>query len=82
MTIEQAQKMVDLITRNHECVHLHANNNGKILLVSGIVVPELLEVTFLRRDRSLFKPSREPIPSSLDAPNMKDRDDYVLTTFG
>ena len=79
--LESATHFIDMISRHHTCVHLHANNACNMILINGIPVPEVVEATFLRNDRSEFSVSKEPIPSSLDYPNDKDKDDIVLTAF-
>ncbi|MBF0181019.1 MAG: hypothetical protein HQM03_13435 [Magnetococcales bacterium] len=78
---QAANHLVSILTRHHACVHLHANNCCNLIVVEGIPIPEVIEITFLRRDRSSFTPSSEPIPSPLDFPNRLDRPDYVLTAF-
>ncbi|MBF0161690.1 MAG: hypothetical protein HQL88_05325 [Magnetococcales bacterium] len=77
-----AQKVIEMIARNHVCVHFHANNYARAVLVHGIVLYQVVEVTFLRKDRSTFTPSTEPIPSALDYPNKPGVDDYIVTAFG
>ncbi len=76
------KRTMNLLTRNHTVVHLHANNCCGITLVEGVPVPAVVELTLLRNDRSGFAPSDEPIPGPLDYPSMDDRPDLVLRPFG
>jgi hypothetical protein len=76
-----ARQVLDKLTRNHAVVHLHANNCGGIMSIEGVPVPNVVEITLLRKDRSDFYPSVEPIPGPLDYPNIADRPDLVLNPF-
>lgn len=79
---QQLRQTIELLTRNHTVVHLHANNCCGIHLIEGVPVPAVVELTLLRNDRSNFSPSDEPLPGPLDFPNMDDRPDIVLRPFG
>jgi hypothetical protein len=73
-----ARQVLDRLTRNHVVVHLHANNCCGISLIEGTPLPNVVELTLLRKDRSAFHPTDEPIPGPLDYPSMFDRPDLVL----
>jgi hypothetical protein len=75
------RRIMALLTHHHTCVHLHANNCCGMSLIEGIPIPNVLEITLLRNDRSEFSPSHEPIPGPLDYPSMSDRADLILTPF-
>lgn len=79
--LAQVRQALQVLTRYHTVVHLHANNCCGVSLVEGVPVPAVVELTLLRNDRSDFVPSREPIPGPLDFPNMPDRPDLVLNPF-
>lgn len=79
---ETASRALALLTRNHVVTHLHANNTQGVVMVEGIPVPQVIEITLLRRDRATFERSNEPIPSLLDRPNNQGSPDIVLTAFG
>ena len=66
---------------NHVVTHLHANNCCRIVLVEGVVIPRLLEITYLRRDRASFVGAHDPIPTMLDYPNIPGMPELVLTPF-
>ena len=78
----RVRKSFDVLTRHHVAVHLHANNYRGISLIAGVPVPEVLEISFLRRDLDTFPArSNEPIPGPLDRPNHPHRPDILLTVF-
>lgn len=79
--LAQVRQTLNVLTRHHTVVHLHANNCCGISLVEGVPVPAVVELTLLRNDRSDFHPSLEAIPGPLDFPNMPDRPDLVLNPF-
>jgi hypothetical protein len=78
---EKVKKIIDLLTKHHTVTHIHPNNCCGVVLVAGIVVPKVIEFSFLRNDRSSFYPSHDSIPSGLDYPNMKRRPEIILTPF-
>ena len=61
-----------------EIVHIHPNNCCKPAKVSGIVIPSVMEFTFLRKDRISFKEKSINFPHELDRPNVKNNNDFVL----
>jgi hypothetical protein len=75
------RQVLSLLTKNHVATHLHANNCCGVALVEGVVVPRLLEVSFLRRDRGAFIERPQSIPSDLDGCNIPGRPELVLTPF-
>lgn len=62
-------------------VHVHANNFSPITQVAGLMVPETLEVTFLRRDLAPIRPSATCYPTPLDTPNFAGAEDHLLWFF-
>jgi hypothetical protein len=63
-------------------VHLHPNNYGRVLNYSGVSIPQVIEMTLIRKDRTerlrqLYGPE---IPHPLDAPNNSGSRDLALTT--
>jgi glycosyltransferase involved in cell wall biosynthesis len=75
-------RCVTKLTQHHAPVHLHPNNYGPMVLVEGIAIPDVIEVSLLRRDLDVFpSPSREPIPGPFDRPNHPNQPDLVLTAF-
>lgn len=79
------QKMLQVFTllnQTHVAVHLNPNNSNPVHVVHGVPLPNLLEISFLRRDRAGFIKSAASIPSPLDYPNVAGVPQLVLTAFG
>lgn len=66
------------LLQTHSVVHIHPNNNKKVLHYKGISIPATLEFTFLRNDR--MKPSGRPLafPHPLDHKTVHSKPDVVL----
>lgn len=59
----------------HRIVHFHANNCCGVTNYEGIVVPNVFECTFIRKDIFVnIGFNNEAIPSSLDYPNVNSED--------
>ena len=56
--------MFEKLTAYHVPVHLHANNFADVMLVQGVPIPDVLELSFLRRDLGSFS-------ASLDGPDTR-----------
>ncbi len=79
---DRLRRCLDVLTRHHAPVHLHANNYAGMALVQGVPVPQVVELTLLRRDMDEFDgPSSEPMPGPLDRPNHPLLPDLCLTPF-
>jgi hypothetical protein len=62
-------------------IHVHANNASGIRLMGGVLVPNLLEITWVNRAHYSLQPSKETFPTALDRPNRPDRCDLWLGSF-
>lgn len=69
---------VDRMLVHHRCVHIHANNAGSVKSHKGIDLPDLLEITFLRKDRMPATVAPATLPHPLDAPNLHHLPDLQL----
>ncbi len=79
---EQVYRCLTKLTRHHAPVHLHGNNYGGLAVLAGVPVPDVIEISLLRRDLSNFQGlSTEPIPGPLDRPNHPGLPDLCLTAF-
>ena len=66
-----ASRAFDKILQTHACVHIHPNNNClPPLRKGGVEIPELLEFTFLRRDRIGNTSYQKTFPHPLDCDNI------------
>lgn len=54
------------VTKNHLCVHIHPNNTSSIMKFRNLEIPDLIEVTFLRRDRAHSVAPVKNLPHPLD----------------
>jgi hypothetical protein len=64
-----ASRAIEKILSTHTCVHIHPNNVFPPVEHHGIVIPPLLEMTFVRNDRVPAKPTfTDDFPHSLDSP--------------
>ncbi len=66
----------------HQAVHIHANNNGALAIIGGTILPDLLEMTYVRRSDHQFTECRRVFPTRLDMPNMPQAPDYFLGAVG
>ena len=79
---EKVNTCFSKLTANHIPVHLHANNYSNLILVEGIPIPRVLELSFLRKDLDYFRGlSADPIPGPLDRPNNPHATDFCLNPF-
>lgn len=61
------------LTRDHHVVHLHPNNCCGEVDFNGIVVPKVLEMTLIRKDRCTVQPGPVDLPHPLDRDNLSDK---------
>lgn len=76
-----AQRVLGRLYRSHAVYHVHANNWGDFLPIANVPVADVLEISFVRRDRAKLVPSFEYFPSHLDMPCHPERPDIVLGSF-
>ncbi len=46
-----AAPVFEKILKNHSCVHIHPNNCSDVIKKEGLEIPQMMEFTFLRKDR-------------------------------
>jgi hypothetical protein len=70
-------KEVNIPTRlaeTHWLVHLHPNNNRPLVKVGDLIVPDLYEATYIRKDKFLCLTNSKPIPDpTLDQKNVPSK---------
>lgn len=69
---------IEKIRERFEPVHLHANNYEKVANVNGVLMPNAIEVTFLRKDRIKEYKGLRVLPHILDLPNNPEWADVEL----
>ena len=55
------------ILATHKCLHIHPNNSSQIIERDGLVIPSIMEFTFLRKDRITTCTPARTFPHPLDA---------------
>lgn len=75
---EVVSKALGQITRNHECVHIHPNNSATRTQYEGVELPNVMELTFLRKDRMKRAAFRTDFPHPLDEDCVTYKPTYVL----
>ena len=63
---------------NHHIVHIHPNNNGKLVRSGQYEIPSLMEFTFLRKNRVNNFTYETIFPNKLDKKNVQHKDDMIL----
>ena len=78
----QRRACLEKILLGHAPVHIHANNCGHLIVNDSFSFPNIVEVTFLRRDL-LGPPAAAPtqFPTALDRPNDPTHPDLFLGPF-
>lgn len=67
--------VLDRLLVSHSPVLLHANNCADFLLIGGVAVADVIEVTWLRRDSYSLVSGMDPLISTLFFPNTTSRID-------
>jgi hypothetical protein len=66
------------LLKSHSVVHIHPNNNRRVLKIHGLEIPATMEFTFLRKDRLLSGGQTSSYPHPLDAKCVSNKRDVVL----
>lgn len=66
------------LLRHFDIVHMHPNNCRDAVHFEGLVIPPVMEMTFLRRDRSQQRRPSTTFPHPLDRSNLASRPELVL----
>ena len=74
-------RVFEKLTKNHCVVHVHGNNCGKLVHIGDVTLPEVLEITFVRRKDYYIRESDEQFPTELDRPNNPGAPDIFLGNF-
>jgi len=66
------------ILKTHKIVHIHPNNNKKVLAYGGLEIPATLEITFLHNDRVQRTKEVLTFPHALDRKCIVDKPELIL----
>jgi len=71
------------IKLTHQSVHVHANNYGLPLWIGQLVLPSILEVTYVRRAdfKNKFIANTRQFPTDIDLPNIVGFSDIYMGNF-
>ena len=69
------------LTADHQVIHVHANNHAPFVILGGIPVPSVMELTLVRRADYEFSPCQTTFPTELDAPCHPHKPDFYLGNF-
>lgn len=70
------------LRETHQPVWIHGNNAGLSEKSGACVVPEMLEITYVRKDSYKLAECEYNCPTHLDYPNVFDFDEIVLQGWG
>jgi hypothetical protein len=77
----RAKQCLETIATTHQSVHIHGNNHGHYLILGGVPIPDVCEVTFALRSGYRFEAESVVFPTPLDRPNTEGRAEMFLGTF-
>jgi hypothetical protein len=69
------------ITKNFTICHLHQNNSGSYVKYDGILIPKILEISFIRNDLVKSKTKIKNLPHPLDAKNVLHKSDFNMPDY-
>lgn len=75
---ELITRVLDKLNQSHQLVHVHGNNNDVYTMVNGLVMPNVIEVTYLKRDLCDFEEMDSCFPDELDRANNESWPDIFL----
>jgi hypothetical protein len=74
-------RVLQKVHRSHAVHHVHANNWGRYQIVANVAVPDVLEVSYIRRDILRLASSTKLYPTPIDAPCDPSQPDINLGSF-
>ena len=78
---DQALRVLKKLTDNFAVVHVHANNGHGLYNIANVMVPHVLEITFVNKHRYRVGINDEIFPGALDTPNNPHLPDIHLGRF-
>jgi hypothetical protein len=72
-------KIFKILSDNYFCSHIHPNNDVDFIIkTQDIIIPPVMEFSFLRKDRAKEIRNKNNFPSDLDQPNNPNKRDLIL----
>lgn len=73
------EKIVERINEHFYSCHLHINNTSKIKKLENLKIPDMIEVTFIRKDRiKNFSNEFTELPHALDQKTVFNKDEILI----
>ncbi len=69
--------VLDKISNTHQTVHVHANNNSLVNYSGNLITPDVIEVTYVLKDKFATSPIMRILPISLDQPCNHNKIDII-----
>ena len=86
LDLAKQKQIVDVLSKlnkTHQVIWVHANNCSHAYTADGLVLPNLLEATYVNKKKYRFSDyDKYILPMELDMPNLSDRNDILLGDFG
>lgn len=80
-TYDRMRSTFESLSKNFTPYHVHGNNWLGAFTVDGKVVPEVIEVSYVRSDLVEFSSDKTKFPTRFDSPNARGRADIELGEF-
>jgi Methyltransferase FkbM domain len=80
--IDKYIRILNKLIKQHQIVHIHANNCGPFGLVNGVPMADTYEITLARKRDHDFEDCKKLFPTALDMPCEPRRPDYFLGMMG
>lgn len=71
-------RVLEKLNQTHQAVHIHANNYVIVEYCGDLVVPKVLEMTFVRKGLFATKKTEKMFPTNIDRKNNPDIQDIIL----
>ena len=83
LTWADAWPVIKKMTKTHYACHIHGNNFGRVHEHEGVLVPEVFEMTYLRKCEFPERPpfNKHPFPRKIDCKNNPQNDELRLRGF-
>lgn len=79
---DQILNILSKLNETHQVIWVHANNCGHAYTANGLILPNLLEVTYISRTKyKFYNYDIYNLPMELDMPNLSDRNEIILGDF-
>ena len=72
------EKALAKLNKTHQLVHIHGNNWEKYTVINGIVMPHVIECTYIKKDLCNFEDCDSCLPDALDRANNEKWPDIFL----